>query len=87
MQWGEVEQGEAVESEQLGGQWIDKVTMAEERTTGLNEGLQMDRLCGKGRRKVKMPVFGAWKYAKQGRDEMQCNTDKLVPGMNGMTKL
>lgn len=29
MQWEEVEQGGAVESEQLGGQWIDKVTMAE----------------------------------------------------------
>lgn len=53
----------------------------------MNEGLQMDRLCGEGRRRGKMPVFGAWKDAKQGRDEMQCNTDEVVPEMNGMTKL
>lgn len=53
----------------------------------MNEGLQMDRLCGEGRRIGKMLVFGAWKDAKQGRDEMQCSTDEVVLGTNGMTKL
>lgn len=38
MQWGEAEQGEAVESEQLGSGLVDKVTMAEERPTGCERG-------------------------------------------------
>lgn len=45
----------------------------------------MDRLCGEG--SGKMPGFGTWKDAKENRDEMQCNTDEVVLGTYGMTKL